>query len=109
MSFFGIVPDSMTQSLRASLGDLLAAAVSPAGGATVVEREAVALPRLLLEDVAENPSDSVVAGFPGENLERRRIGFCDKVAFLDTRETLDRRAVEAHPVLKRPLQLLIIR
>ncbi len=41
------VPAAMTQSLPASLGDLLAAAVSPTRGATVVEREAVA--RLVAE------------------------------------------------------------
>ena len=56
-----------------------------------------------LEHVAEHAPDLVgLAGPPGQDLERARVGHGDHVRLLDPVEAGDRRAVEAHAVLERP-------
>jgi hypothetical protein len=65
-----------------------------------VERRAVGLVH-----VAEHARHAGLAGV-GDQLERGRVGHGHHVGFLDAAEALDRRAVEAHALAERPLQLL---
>src|SRR2546428_14192797 len=52
-------------------------------------------------DVADHAGHSVLTGSPGEYCERGGIRHGDHVGFVDAREALDRRAVEADAFLER--------
>ena len=68
----------------------------------------VALVRLAVgrDDVADHPADLRLARAPRHDDERLRIGDRDHVRLLDRVEAGDRRAVEAHPVVERALELV---
>ena len=51
--------------------------------------------------------DALLLGRHGKHLERRRIGHGDHVRLLDAGEAVDRRAVEAHALLERALELAV--
>ena len=56
-------------------------------------------------DVAEHPGHGLLR-LPRDQLERRGVGDRDHVGLLDPAEPLDRRAVEAHALGERALELL---
>jgi hypothetical protein len=68
----------------------------------------VALVRVAVrgDDVADHPRDLGLALAMRHQLERARIGNRDHVRLLDRVEARDGRAVEAHPVVERALELV---
>ena len=56
-------------------------------------------------DVAEHPGGGRALVAPRQHLERRRVGVRDHVRLVDPGESLDGRAVEAHPLGERSLEL----
>jgi hypothetical protein len=57
------------------------------------------------QDVAEHPGAAGLLRAPGQHLEGRRVGAGQHVGLVDASEALDRRAVEADALGKRPLEL----
>ena len=59
------------------------------------------------QHVAEHPRDGLLLRPPRQHRERARVRHRDHVRLLDPVEAGDRRAVEAHALLERPLQLVL--
>src|SRR5262249_301661 len=57
-------------------------------------------------DVAEHAGDPLLAGPPGHELERRGVRLGEHVRLVDTSEPFDARAVEAHSLFDRLLEVL---